>query len=174
MKLIPYHTYCIVTSLKPADVERILEAEISPPIWGFDAMFPDPTNTYFRGVIANGNFKVMRIIRNRNSFLPVVIGHFESWNNGSKVYVKLRLHLFVAVFMSIWLGGIAVTSIVMLTQGMIKGFTPFMFMPFGMFAFGYAMMIGFYTAERNKATAILLQLLKGQIDQNVNTAEYNL
>jgi hypothetical protein len=165
MKLLPYHKFRIVTSLKPAEVEERLHAEISPPVWGFDAMFADPTNTYFRGVIANGNFKVMRIIRNRNSFLPVVIGHIESSNNGSRVFVKLRLHLLVAVFMSIWLGGIAVACIVMLAQSIIKGFTPSIFMPFGMFAFGYAMMIGFYNAERKKATAILLQLLDGQIDQ---------
>jgi len=47
---------------------------------------------------------------------------------------------------------------------MSNKFSPVVFAPFGMLAFGYVMMIGFYSYERNKAKEILLWLFNGQID----------
>jgi len=172
MNLLPYDKFCITTSLKPAEVQNHLQAEVSPEQrWGL-IKFQNPANTYFTGVAANGNFKFMRVITNRNSFLPVITGHTESWINGSRVFVKMRPQLFVAAFMCIWLGGVGVAGIVMLTKGVINNkFSPILFLPFGMFAFGYAMLKGFYSYERNKARDILLYLLNGQIDETVSYLE---
>src|ERR1700744_2386344 len=110
MNLLPYDKFCIVTPLSPAEVDKQLQAEISPR----PTLFHDTGDAYFMGSVANGIFKFSRIIRNRNSFLPVVIVHTESWLNGSRVFVKIRLYLFMAVFMCFWLGGVAVAGISML------------------------------------------------------------
>ena len=166
MKLLPYDKLCIVTSLSPAKVQERLQLEVSPkPEWGFKALFADTGNTYFTGTVENDRFEIIRIIQGRNSFLPVIKGHTETWLNGSRIYVKMRLHLFVAAFMCFWLGGVGVAGVSMLIGGMMNGqFSPAMLIPFGMFAFGYAMTIGFYSSERNKAKEILLQIVEGHID----------
>jgi hypothetical protein len=171
MKLLPYDKFCITTSLTPAQVEEQLQMEVAPkPGWGFKALFADTDNKYFTGVVENNQFDIIRVISNRNSFLPVIKGHTESWLNGSMVYVKMRLNLFVAAFMCFWLGVVGIACIGILIGGIVTSrFSPAALIPFGMFIFGYAMAMGFYSYERNKAKEILLQILNGKID---NSATY--
>jgi len=110
MNLLPFDSFCIITLLKPGEVESQLQSEVTPG-FSFKTMLNGVDySKYFTGVAENGKFKITRIIRNRNSFLPVIIGHTEDWLNGSRVYVKMRLHLFVAVFMCSWLSGACIAG----------------------------------------------------------------
>lgn len=165
MKWLPYDNFIIDTTLKPAEVELKMRSEIAPSgSRDFTIGYAETDNTYFTGYAENNGFKVMRIIQNRNSFLPVVKGRTENWLNGSRVYIKTRLQLFVAGFMCLWFGGTIVAGLALLMQNILTGkFSSITLMPFGMFIFGYAMTMGFYSYERNKAKDILLELLAGQI-----------
>ncbi|MBS7565734.1 hypothetical protein KHS38_15100 [Mucilaginibacter sp. Bleaf8] len=166
MKLLPKDRLCIITSLSPAEVQKQMQLNVSPkPEWSFESLFADTGNKYFTGTVENARFEIIRIIQGRNSFLPVIKGHTEPWLNGSRIYINMRLQLFVAVFMCFWLGGVGLGGVGLLISGLMSGqFSPAMLIPFGMFALGYAMMIGFYSFERNKAKELLLQIVDGQID----------
>jgi hypothetical protein len=166
MNLLPYDKLCIITSLSPAEVQKQFQSNVSPkPGWSFKTLFANTRNTYFTGAVDNVQFEITRIIQGRNSFLPIIKGHTEPWLNGSRIYVNMRLQLFVAVFMCLWLGGVGLGGVGLLISGLMSGhFSPAMLIPFGMFVFGYAMMIVSYSFERNKAKKLLLQIVDGQID----------
>jgi hypothetical protein len=166
MKLLPYDKLCIVTSFSPAEVQDRLQLEVKEQEgFSFKNLFSTSSDKYFSGYVTNGNFEFKRIITYRNSFLPIIKGQIRSWPNGTIVYVKMGLHPAVAVFMCIWLGGVGAACISILISGMLyNDFTPAMLIPFGMFAFGYALTMGGYLAERNKAKDKLLEILAGQID----------
>jgi hypothetical protein len=46
----------------------------------------------FDGTIADGRFRMMRRVRGRNSFRPVVDGQIQAGAGGSRLHVRLRLH----------------------------------------------------------------------------------
>jgi len=170
MNLLPYDKFCIVTSLKPAEVEAQLESETSPdPGWGLKRIFADEIDTWFVGTIENGSFKLTRIKQeqyNHAPFLSVIEGHTEGWLNGSRIYVQIRLRILVALFIGAWICVAAVTGFWNLITSLISNqFSPIMLVPFGMVIFGYLMILGFYSYERSKIKAILLGLLSGQIDE---------
>ena len=62
----------------------------------------------FRGTIQGAHFKVMRVLGAwaRNSWQPVIVGTIVPVPDGTEVRVRMRLHLLVAAFMSIWFGGL--------------------------------------------------------------------
>ena len=58
----------------------------------------------FAGIIDGDHFVIRRIIRYRNSFLPVITGHVIPVDSGSRIDIVLRLTVPVAVVMVGWLG----------------------------------------------------------------------
>lgn len=64
------------------------------------------TKNSYSGKVLENNFRIKREINYRNSFLPVITGEIFDSTNGSKIMVKMRLILFVQIFISIWLSGV--------------------------------------------------------------------
>jgi hypothetical protein len=54
------------------------------------------------GRVSESGFQIARGIRGRNSFNPVLFGHFFRSANGTRVKVILTLHPAVWVFMFFW------------------------------------------------------------------------
>ena len=51
----------------------------------------------FDGTFADGRFRMMRRVRGRNSFRPVVDGQIVPGSSGSRLNVRLRLHPLILV-----------------------------------------------------------------------------
>jgi hypothetical protein len=87
---------------------------------------PEP----FRGYIAGRRFKMTRVLGRimglpyRNSFQPVIVGLIEPAAGGTIIHLKMRLHAFVAAFMTIWFGFLFVFIGLVLWAGLRDGFGP--------------------------------------------------
>jgi hypothetical protein len=91
----------IQTLLSPKEVLDVVKANTEPRQF----FRPWSETKYFEGEVDDANFKVRRIIKYRNSFLPQINGAVDAVEMGSIVSVKMRLHGFVEVFSSIWTAG---------------------------------------------------------------------
>lgn len=100
--MFPYENFTINTSLHPEIVRQKLLAVVEPRKairWNI--------NNYgkpYEGEVGDHSFEINRIINYRNSFLPIIKGRIYPEGMGSKIDIKMAMHPFVIVFMSIWLG----------------------------------------------------------------------
>jgi hypothetical protein len=122
---------------------------------------------FYEGSITNDSFDMRRIIGYKNSFLPKISGTVEDTSGGSLVHVKMRLQVFVLIFMIVWmtLVGIAalVCTIVLLASGK---FNPFLLIPIGMFLFGYALSMGAFKYESGSTKEDLKQFFEATPHEN--------
>ena len=79
------------------------------------ARIPGRTGAPFAGSRDDATFKVVRLIRYRNSFLPVIRGRIVPGGMGADVRLVMTLHPIVAVFLLLWCAG--------LVFGVARGFT---------------------------------------------------
>ncbi|MGZ3765938.1 MAG: hypothetical protein ACXVB0_13195 [Mucilaginibacter sp.] len=165
MKFFPYEIFYITTSLKPAEVQDRLSKEVEPPQrLSFKNLFSFGSGAYFSGYVVNGTFECKRMINYRNSFLPIIKGTTETYLNGSRLHVKMSMHIAVVIFMCFWLGGVGVFGIGFLLQNYSKGgFEPASLIPVGMFVFGYVLATSAFKFESTKAKDKLLEILDGKI-----------
>ena len=85
--------------MSTAHATRVLQEAVEPPRnWG------RPTSTkrgYFEGRVAGSRFKIIRIIRYLNSFIPIIEGRFRRHGLGTVVTVNMRLMWPIVAF---WFG----------------------------------------------------------------------
>ena len=77
-----------VSSLTREDLVTRLEQQVAPPRLFSTEKGPQP----FEGTVAEGRFQMMRSVRGRNSFRPVISGAVTSSGHGARVDVRLQLH----------------------------------------------------------------------------------
>jgi hypothetical protein len=104
----PYWTVAIRTHLSVQAVRERVRALVRPRkgfresvAEAFDVAKDGPP---FEGEVSERSFKVVRVIRSRSSFLPVIHGTIEEGPDGATVRLHLRLHLFTAGVMLLWFG----------------------------------------------------------------------
>ena len=95
----PFRKFEFSTPMSTAHAIGVLQEAVEPPRnWG------RPTSTkrgYFEGRVAGSRFKIIRIIRYRNSFIPIIEGNFQSDGLGTVVTVNMRLMWPIVAF---WFG----------------------------------------------------------------------
>ena len=96
--LIPYQHFVINTSLASEEIARLVLDNISPPR---SLSQPPAPGKEFEGSVSRDGFTINRIIRGRDSFLPVLNGRFTSIPKGTKVDLYLTPHPIVIVFLLI-------------------------------------------------------------------------
>ncbi|WP_448703009.1 hypothetical protein ACFGVR_11715 [Mucilaginibacter sp. AW1-3] len=185
MKYLPYENFYIVTTLKPDEVQERLGLNVTTlkpdevqerwgqnvqAVWGFsfNNAFSQSYNTPFSGYVVNGTFEFTRNINYYNPFLPLIKGTTEACTNGSRVHVKMRLHLFVMIFICLWLGatglfGIPIFIICLIHLNLA---TPAL-IPFGMFIFGSVVVTASFKYESGIAKGMLLEILGGRIEESL-------
>jgi hypothetical protein len=89
-------------------------------------------DTPFAGTGDGSVFRFSRRIAYRNSFLPRIVAVIEpSHLDGARVRIQMRLHLFVMVFMAVWMTGATLASVVVglatLSEGQLAGLLAFAF-----------------------------------------------
>lgn len=100
MKLFPYDSLTIQTYDPLPIVFRRLAAKVEPKKtsrWLFDH-----NHAPYEGTISETGFEISRIIHHRNSFIPMIRGHFEASASGTTVRITMRLHPLIWIFLGFW------------------------------------------------------------------------
>lgn len=167
MNLLPYHHLTINTPLTPAQVHQKLNEVIEPKKLLRSRFSKD--HKAYQGTLKDNKFEVSRIINYRNSFLPLISGKIEPDLGGSVINITMKPHIFVIIFMLIWLsttGGFFLLSIIAFLLGSgfaeITGPAPWMAIvgPAFMFIFGYALFTGGFRFEANSSIKFFETLFK--------------
>jgi hypothetical protein len=87
------------SSLPLEEVTHRLQQEIAAPAW---SIFDRPTQL-FQGSFADGRFQMMRIVKGRNSFNPVIKGQVSRAAAGTRVDAQLQLHPLVLVLLAFFI-----------------------------------------------------------------------
>jgi hypothetical protein len=96
----------IETRKTKAEINRILHENTARP-----ELFHTDNTKYFVGDILPDTFKIHRIIRYRNSFLPIIMGKIEEVDGGHNINLKIRMIIGVIIFLIFWLTPFLVLSI---------------------------------------------------------------
>ncbi len=160
MWLLPYQRVTLRTQLPAEVVLQRLAANVEPARWLRNPFSRDAHKQY-EGAITADAFKLMRIIRGRNSFLPVVVGRVRSDGLVTVLEATQRLHHAVAGFMVFWLGSLAFFGTRDLMRRWSLGKDPWALLPAaGMLAFGYLLMQLSFLAEAKRATRFLEEVTR--------------
>jgi hypothetical protein len=169
MKYLPFENYTLVSRLSVEEARRRLYEQLEPGrSFGFRFLGKKTTKPY-EGDIEYDNFYINRIIRYRNSFLPMITGHFVP--TGSRIFIKIKMRpaIWVLVFMCFWMGVVGLVCLFMIfgafkewPKSNGKGFSPMVFIPFIMFLFGWTLSYFSFTYESRKAREFLATLFEGE------------
>lgn len=170
LKYLPFESYTLETKLSTKEVRTRLEANIeSRQGIRNNNRLSGNTGKPYEGKMTSDSFEISRVINYRNSFLPVIKGRIDTYLGKTRITIKMRMVIFVMVFMFFWLGivglvclGILIMGIIQIRELLQHGFSPVVLIPFGMFALGSLLFTFAFKAESKKAKSFLSDLLEGQ------------
>ena len=169
MKYLPFENITYRTKLELEEIQKRINEVIEPKkTFRMKGIFGSSNHKPYEGSVNGNSFSITRIIGYRNSFLPRINGIIKKDFNGNKVNVKMRLHVFVIIFMFIWFGGVGIGFLAALVSWFKFGsqnFEPMSLIPFGMLIFGYALVTGGFKYESIKSKKYLAQLLEAEIEK---------
>lgn len=157
MLLLPYEELTYKTHLsKDEIIKRLNEVTEPKKMIRWTGIFAEKNHLAYEGTIEESTFSINRIIDNRNSFLPQITGSIQKESDKScSITLKMRLHIFVLVFMGIWLSVVGIVSIAVLSSlFFIDGNQEFnigFLIPFFMFLFGLLLPTFAFRYEANKS-----------------------
>ena len=108
--IFPRLEYSIDSTKTPEDISTILNSVTAPK----KMLFSYPDNIEFIGEVNPSEFKIVSKPKPyvRNSFIPVILGTIRTERGQTVIDIKMRLHLFVQIFETIWYGGAGITLLV--------------------------------------------------------------
>ena len=161
MKFLPYEHFKIKTTLSSPEVLKRLDNVIDPK--RHFRLFGSGTKPY-QGKIEGSHFEISRIIDYRNSFLPMIKGDVQAEMSGCSIHISMQPRALIIGFMIFWLGGVGFFFFVALgsfisslarTSPADPALIPFLG---GMFAFGYALLLGGFKFESIKSKKFFQEL----------------
>jgi hypothetical protein len=168
-RFLPFDNFKITSRLPITEVQVRLANAVQARRRSLFSLAPHPNTKPYEGTITGNTFKISRIIDYRNSFLPVINGEISTFIGKTKISVKMRPALFVLIFLSFWLTivglvclGILFAAIADLQKISEQGFHPIILMPFGMFLFGYGLIMFGYKRESKISKKSLIDLFDGE------------
>jgi hypothetical protein len=117
--LLPYQRLVFESPLSQEEVIRRLTLEVAKPRSGLQWL--EKRTEKFEGTVSAEGFQINRIIRYRNSFLPIIHGRFFPLGPGVRIEMTLKLHIAVLVFSLIWLGFVGRMAITVVPQMLTTG-----------------------------------------------------
>ena len=113
----PFYRFTFHSALPPHKAAATLAALTQPKkgfleslkhAWRFSSSAEEQP---WQGTVGDERFSIRRVIRYRNSFLPMIHGRFEPDGLGSQVTVTMSLHPFVILFLIFFCGqSVLITS----------------------------------------------------------------
>jgi hypothetical protein len=98
------------SSLSREEVTARLQREVAPATW----QWRKTSRQLFEGTFADGRFHMIRVVRGRNSFRPVIEGQIVPQPHGVRIDVQLRLHPLVVIICGVLFtfgAGVAVIAV---------------------------------------------------------------
>ncbi len=172
MNFLPYENLTYKTRLSKEEIlKRLNEVTEPKKMIRWTGIFANKNHLAYEGTIEESGFLINRIIDNRNSFLPQITGSIQKESDqSSTITLKMRLHIFVLVFMGIWLSVVGLVSIAVLSSlFFIDGNNEFnfaVFIPFFMFLFGLLMPTFAFRYEANKSKRFFENLF--EVEKQLN------
>tara|TARA_Y100001934_G_C12346411_1_gene773062 strand:+ start:1401 stop:1910 length:510 start_codon:yes stop_codon:yes gene_type:complete len=169
MRYLPFENITYLTKLELEEIQKRIDEVIEPEkTFRMTGIFKSSDHKPYEGTVDGNSFNITRIIGYRNSFLPKISGVIEKDLKGNKINVKMRLHVFVIVFMFIWFGICGVECLAVLAIGFnffSQNFQPITLVPFGMLIFGYALVTLGFKYESIKSKKYLAELFEAEIEK---------
>jgi len=163
MRLLPIENISFKTDLSPEQVLHRIKENIEPKKeFRFITNVSAGKGNPYEGSVTRNSFVISRVITYKNSFLPRIEGQVLEDDGGASIYVKMRLHHYVRVFMTLWFGGILAFTcyvLVLLTPSS-EEFLPTLSIAFGMLVFGYVLSFVAFKYESRKSVQYLAKLLQ--------------
>ncbi len=103
MKIFPYQKMVIKHNKTEDEIYDVINNQVEPC-----KLFGSRTSTkLFCGTCNKASFRLRRIIKYRNSFLPIIHGEIHS----KEVIITMKMHEAITIFMTIWLIGVTIGSL---------------------------------------------------------------
>jgi hypothetical protein len=164
MKYLPFDSITYRTKLKEEEVKKRLADNIAlVNFLGFRISDADYAKPY-KGTIEGNSFTIRRRIQYRNSFVPRIHGVIESDFVETVIRVKMRLSIYVMIFMTFWCSVVAIAALGVSIVGFAKhSFDPVAFIPWGMLLAAYLMTILGFNREKKIAKADWQRIFEAEI-----------
>jgi hypothetical protein len=164
MKYLPLENITFKSKLKEAELINRLLNEIEPEkTFRFGMFGRDSTKTY-SGHIKEQTFEIKRIISYRNSFLPRISGIVINEFDRTIIKVKMRLSIFVIIFLCLWSSGVGLLCLTVLPEKIRNSGVDFsILIPIGMLLFLYALTMAGFKFESNKSKKDLQKIFEAEI-----------
>ena len=98
----PFRRFELLTGMSPQHAAHALQHIVEP--MQYIVWWPSKRHGYFEGTVDEERFKISRIIRYRNSFMPIVEGRFYSEGGRTLIPLNLRMAWPVTVFWLFMIG----------------------------------------------------------------------
>jgi hypothetical protein len=157
--LYPGRKVVLDSTLSVDEVTSRLAKEVTPPA----NPFWDRRQELFEGTFANGRFEMIRLVHaQRHSFRPMLYGQLSPTPGGTRIEVRMQLHLLVLAlgFAIAYIGGV-IGSLAAYQWVPVIGRVPLVthLLIIGLFAVLFATL---GTREARKATGMLERLLEAR------------
>ncbi len=157
--LLPYRKFVFESPLSIEEMIRRLTLEVANRHYGWQ--WSERRTEKFEGTVSADGFRISRIIRYRNSFLPVIDGRIRPLVKGVRVEVTMRLHIAVLIFSVVWLSFVGLGAAGVASQLLTTGKAEvWMLIPCGMMLFYYLMVTIGFGVEAHKASKLLRVILE--------------
>jgi hypothetical protein len=165
-KLLPFKQYTLITKLPTQEVRKRIIKFIEEKQ---NTSAPAGTLQAFEGKLLGDRFVLSRVMRRRNSFLPVVTGDIAGFFGHTQVYIKIELTRFILIFIFGWVailgllcGGLLIIGLVQFQHILQQGFSLLLLIPFGLFLVGSLLTILPFKRETKRSIQLLSELLDGK------------
>lgn len=146
MKYLPFENLIYTTILSEQEIITRLSDHVE--IKKFRIIRTHSMKEY-EGHVNNNTFQISRILKYRNSFQPEIEGKFQRNNNTTQIEVKMRLNLFVSLFMIFWCSMAFLFFIIQIYSDSEWSFENFI--PLFMLLFVYLMALLGFKAESRRS-----------------------
>ncbi len=165
MSFLPYENLVYTSDLTENELKERINQNIEP-VKTFRLGFKGKNKKPYEGFLNGNNFNINRITDYRNSFLPQINGEISQANGVTQINIKMRLHILVYIFLTIWCGGIGLVFVALLISSIKKSnFEPTIFIPFCMLIFAYVLTTGGFKFESSKSKKDLEKILNSRIKE---------
>jgi hypothetical protein len=163
MKYIPFEKIIIQTKLGQPELKSRLINQMEPKVnFRTGHYFSEKEFKPYEGKIEDNTFKINRIIKYRNPFLPRIIGEFKTqYGGGSKIHIKMRIKYLVLVFMIFWSFG-PILFFISFSENFIneKNIVPAVLISLIWIVIGYLATYLPFNFERTKSKEFLIELFE--------------
>lgn len=161
MNFLPFENITYKSRLNENDIiDRLIEVTEPEKTFRFGKKGNGKTK-YYEGQINGRTFAIRRIIDYRNSFLPKISGVIFHDNNETTIKVKMRLNVYVIIFLCFWCVFLSSFFIIdLINQAQFDSST---LSSIGMIFFAYLLTTMGFKLESNKSIDDLQEIFKAKI-----------